>query len=88
MQVVAVAQPLDRRDLAAVGLDREHRAALHGHAVHVHRAGAAVGRVAADVSARQAERVAQEVDEQQPRLDLCLARLAVHGHRDTYGIRH
>ena len=43
-----------------------------------HRAGAAARRVAADVRAGQAERLAQEVDEQQPRLDVRRARLAVH----------
>ena len=54
VQVALGADALDRRDLGAVGLDGEHRAALHRLAVEVDGAGAAVGRVAADVRARQA----------------------------------
>ena len=77
--VGAVGHALDRLDLAAVGLDGEHRARLGALAVDVDGAGAAVARVAADVGAGQAEDVAQEVDEQEPRLDVGLARLAVDG---------
>jgi hypothetical protein len=40
-------------------------------------------RVASDVRARQAERLAQEVDEQEARLDVCLAGLAVDRHGDV-----
>ena len=45
---VPVAQPLDRGDLRAVGLHGEHGATLHGHPVHQHGAGTAVGGIAAD----------------------------------------
>ena len=41
-----------------------------GDAVHEDGAGAAARRVAPDVGAGEAERLAQEVDEQEPRLDL------------------
>ena len=57
------------RDLAAVGLDREDRAALDALAVEVDDAGAALAGVAADVGAGQPKIVAQEVDEQEPGLD-------------------
>ena len=78
-------EPLDRRHLAAGGLQREHRAALHGAAVDEHRAGAALARVAADVRPRQAEPVAQGVDEQRAPFDLEGARLPVDAERE---LRH
>ena len=72
----------------AVGLDGEHRAGLGALAVDVHRARAAVARVAADVRAGQAEDVAQQVDEQEARLDVGLAGLAVDRERDVLWERH
>src|ERR671930_2012899 len=84
MQLAVVGETLDRRDLAAVGLDCEHGARLHGAAVEMDRAGAADRRVAADLRPGQAEVVAQEVDEQRPRLDLRLAPDAVDGERYRY----
>ena len=77
----AVGHALDRLDLGAVGLDGEHRARLGALAVDVDGARAAVAGVAADVRAGEAEVVAQEVDEQEPRLDVGLVRLAVDGER-------
>ena len=85
MEGRAVGHPLDGLDLGAVGLDREHRAGLRALAVDVDRARAAVARVAADVGAGQPEDVAQEVDEQEARLDVGLAGLAVDGDRDVLG---
>ena len=79
--------PLDRPDLGSVRLNREHRAGLGALPVDVDRAGAAVARVAADVRAGQAEDVAKQVDEEQPRLDVGIAGLAVDGERDVLG-RH
>src|SRR5919109_5535986 len=64
MELAASRETLDRRDLAAVGLDGEHGAGLHRVPVEVDRAGAAERRVAADLRAREAEVVAEEVDEQ------------------------
>ena len=55
--------------LGAVGLHREARARLHGDAIEQHRARAALAGVAADLRAGQAG-IAQEVDEEEPRLDL------------------
>ena len=67
----------------AVGLDREDVQDLALRAVEVHRARAAVAGVAADVRAGQAEVVPQQVDEQQPGLDVGLLELAVDGDRDV-----
>src|SRR5690606_13870908 len=73
-------QALDRHDLAAVGLDGEHRAALDALAVHEDRAGAAVAGVAADRRAGLPEVIPEEMDEEQPGLHLLLVRDAVNGH--------
>ena len=68
---------LDGGDGAAVGLDREHRAGLHGQAVEQDGAHAAAGRVAAHVGATEAEDLPDVVDEQHAGLDLGGARRAV-----------
>ena len=83
--VGAVGHALDGLDLAAVGLDGEHRAGLGALAVDVDGARAAVARVAADVRAGQPEVVAQEVDEQEAGLDVGLVGLAVDRDRDVLG---
>jgi hypothetical protein len=79
VQRVGASEPLDRRDLTAIGLDREDRARLHRVAVEMDGAGAAVGRVTTDVRPGQAELVAQRMHEQHSRLDLDVAGLAVDG---------
>src|ERR687888_802740 len=84
MELAALREALDRRDLAAVGLDREHGAGLHRVPVEMDRAGAAERRVAADLRPGEAEVVAEEVDEQRPRLDLRLVPDAVDGERNRY----
>src|SRR5712691_2740028 len=73
-----------RHDLFAPGLDREHRARLHGSAIEDDGAGSAVRRVAADVSAGEPEDVADQVDEQEARLDVGLVLLAVDGDLDLH----
>src|SRR3954471_5118047 len=80
--VVGRRESFDGLDLRAVGLDREQHAALDQRAVVDHRARAAVAGVAADVAAGQVEVVADEVDQEAPRLHLALVRLAVHRHGD------
>src|SRR2546426_6117760 len=90
VEVRAVGHPLDGADLGAARRHGEHRAGLGAAAVDQHRACPAVAGVAADVGPGQAERVAQEMDEQKAGLDLCLAGLAVHGESDVlsaHGLR-
>src|SRR5918995_3459135 len=89
VKVVGVTQALDGRHAAAVCLRGEHRAALHGSAVEVDRACAALAGVAPDVGAGQAQVLAQHLDQQPSRLDVHLPAYAVHleryvqlGHRD------
>ena len=57
-------QALDRAHVAAVGLHGEHQARAHGDAVELDGARAADAVLAADVRARQAELVSQEVAQQ------------------------
>ena len=68
--VVAVGEALDGRDVGAVRLDGEHRAALDGLAVDVDGARAALAGVAADVRAGQVEVLAEGLDEQSSGLDV------------------
>src|SRR5438128_9037403 len=82
VELASLLQPLDGRHFAAVGLHRQHGARLHRLPVEQHGARAAVGGVAADVRARQPQPLADEVDQEQPRLDLRLAGAAVHRHLD------
>jgi len=69
-------------DPRPVRLDGEQRARLHGAPVEVDGAGAALRGVAADLRARQVEVVADDVDEQPPRLDVELDRAAIDGEPD------
>ena len=77
-RAVRLRHALDRKDFGAVRLHGKHRARLHRLAVEIDRAGAAMGRLAADVRAGQLELFAQEMDQKRARLDQRLDRLAVH----------
>src|SRR5262245_3092140 len=68
VELSVLREPFDRVDRGAVGLDREHHAALDRIAVVEDGAGAAIPRVAADVRAGQLEVVADEMDEEPSRL--------------------
>src|SRR5882762_9814158 len=82
MELARLLQALDRGDLGAVGLHREHGAGFDRLAVEVHRAGAAMARIAAHVRARHPEHFADKMHEQKARLDFRLAHRAVDGHAD------
>ena len=88
MQRALLAHSLDRLDLGAVRLDGEQRARLDRLTVEVDRARAAVGRVAADVRAGEAERFTQEVDQEQAGFDVGALLSTIDGHRDPYGTSH
>src|SRR6186997_2324189 len=81
-QLAVGGESLDRRHLRALGLHREHHAALHRLAVDVDGARAAVAGVAADVRPGEPEVVPEEVDEQTTGRDVVLDLLAVHLERD------
>ena len=63
-------EALDRRERAAVRLDREHQARAHRLAVELDGAGATHALLAADLRAGQAGLVADEVGQERARLDL------------------
>src|ERR1700759_90220 len=70
VQLAGRRQALHGGDVTPVDLDGQHRAGLDGPAIDQHRAGPAVGRVAAAVRASQAGAAADQVGQQQPGLDL------------------
>ena len=85
MEAVDRRHPLDRRDVAAIGLDGEHRAGLDRLAVDVDGARAALAGVAADVGPGEVEVLADQLDQETSRLDIRLASLAVDRERDVLG---
>src|SRR5271169_4058862 len=88
MQLPVLHQALDGQDLAAIGLHGEHRARFHRLSIEHHRTRAAVAGIAANVSARQLQAFADEVDEQQPRLNHSLSLTCVDFHADQLFLRH
>src|SRR5215813_12323795 len=80
--ITRLAQALDRVDRRSVRLNGQDRARLHGAAVEVHSARAALGRVATDMRTSDAEVIAQKVHEQLPGVNLSLPPLAVDGNGD------
>ena len=72
MEPLCRGEALDRRDRAALGLDRKHRAGLHGLTVDVDRAGAALARVAADVRPGEVEVLPDQLHQEASRLDVRL----------------
>jgi hypothetical protein len=84
VQLVAVGEPLDGQQRAAVRLRGEHEARAHGLAVELDRARAAHAVLAADVRAGQPGLVADEVRQQRARLDLPGVRPAVDLHLDPH----
>src|SRR5436190_18227255 len=86
VELAVLGHPFDGRDLGAVGLDRKHGAGLHRLALEMNGAGAALAGVAPHVRAGQPRQLANEVDEQQPRLDFMGVLDAVDGDGD--GLAH
>jgi len=78
-------QALNRADLAAVGHHGKRGAGLDRRVVKPDGAGAAVGGVASPVAACKGKLIADEVDEQQARLDVPGVIGAVDVDRDAHG---
>src|SRR5712692_5960319 len=86
MQLLGAANPFDRGDRLAPGLEGEHGTALDRVPVDEDGACAALARVAADVGAREVEVVTKDLDQQGARLDLdCMRRAIV---RQSDGTLH
>ena len=87
MQLAALREALDGRDVGAVAGDRERRAGLDRLAVDMDDAGAALRGVAADMRAGQAQVFAQELNQQRARINIGGNGLAVHRHRNLHHSR-
>jgi hypothetical protein len=83
LDITGLAQALEGVNGGAVGLDGQDRARLHGAAIQVHGARAALGGVASHVHASDAEVLSQEVDQPPSGLDLGLPLLTVHSDGDA-----
>lgn len=70
VQSVGRTEPLDGGDLGPIDLDRKSEARARTVAIQKHGAGAADAVLTADMGAGQAEGVAEEVRQQQTRLDI------------------
>ncbi|GLQ36571.1 hypothetical protein GCM10007908_01910 [Rhizobium albus] len=70
MQFATRGNAFDGDDVGALGLCRKDRAGLYRLAVHVDGAGPALGRVATDMRAGQAEILTKEMNEKGASLDL------------------
>ncbi|MBM2823804.1 MAG: hypothetical protein HW413_2550, partial [Thermoleophilia bacterium] len=77
VQLAIRRKAFDGHDLHPVSLDAEHRAGLHGLAVHEHRAGSARRRVAAHVRSGESQPLAKHVHEELTRFELELVAYAV-----------
>ena len=87
MELASVAMPSIVVTSRAVGLDGEHRAALHGLAVDVDGAGAALARVAPDVGAGEVQVLTDRLDEEPSRLDVELVGRPVDHQGDVFSHR-
>ena len=88
VQVALLGQAFDRLDRRPFGLDGQHDAAIHRHAVHQHGAGAAVAVVAAFLGAGQPQVVAEHFQQALPRLAEELGRFAVDRRGDVEFFGH
>ena len=83
MQLAVLGETLDRHHIGTVAGNGERRAGLHGLAVDMDHAGAALAGVAADMCAGQTKLVPQELDQQRAAFDFAAHRLPVHFHRNS-----
>jgi hypothetical protein len=83
VQLLAGCQSFNSLDRSTIDRHRKNGAGLDGPAVQNDGAGATLGRVAADMGARQTQMIAQEMDKQCPVLDLCGLRGTVNGKSDA-----
>ena len=85
VQLAALGEPFDGRDVAAVGLHRQTGAGLYGDAVHPDHTGAALAGVAPDLGAGEAQVIPQEMDQQHPRVHVALAGPAIDSDLNSQG---
>src|SRR5262245_27183065 len=83
MQFSICGESFHSLDFHSIGLHGKNRTRLDGFAVQLNSARAAGGRITADVRAGHVEVLAQEVDEQQPRLNIRFVSLSVDSYFDV-----
>jgi hypothetical protein len=88
MQIFRCAQPLDGRDLVAIGLHGEHQAGTDRLAVEQDSAGTTYPVLATDMRTSQAQVVAQEIAEQQSWLDRAFIQGAIYIYGNSRQIAH
>jgi len=71
----------DRNDIVAMGLNRQHRATLHGTAIEQYTACPTLAGIAPDMNARQPQVLTQEVHQQHARLDLRIHLFSINAKR-------
>src|ERR1700730_11058951 len=81
--LIRIGHAFDGVDARAVALHRQHQAAAHDHTLDAHAAGAAYAVLAADMTARERNVFAQEVDQRLARIHAFAHFLAVHGDGDV-----
>src|SRR5204863_780221 len=81
MQLIAVRESLDRRDLVAVMYDREAETGINSPAVDEHRARAALPVIAAFLRTGQLQMFAKRIEQRRSRIDLERMLLAVNLER-------
>jgi hypothetical protein len=86
-QVLRRSQPLDGGDLIALVHHRQRQTRVDAHAVHQHRAGAALAVVAALFRALQIEVLAERVEQGGAEIKLERANRAIDGEADRCGVR-
>ena len=92
MQLVTTGQTFYRCDLATICLNRQYGTGLHRPAIHQHRARATQRSLTTDMRTGESRIFAQEMDEQQPRLNRSAALRSIYGdcniprHRVPAGI--
>ena len=84
LQLAVLRQALDRGNRHSLGCRDRQRARADGPAVEVHGAGAAGRDAAAELRARQPERLAQDPQQRRVRLDVQRAGPTIHRQRDRH----
>jgi hypothetical protein len=78
MQLSALCQPLDGRNLIALMHDGERQACIHPPSVHVHGACPTLPVVASLLRAKEVQMLPQRIQQRHPRLQLHSMLLAIH----------
>jgi hypothetical protein len=88
MKLPVVGHTFNRPNLSTFRLNGEHRTRLHRSAIQDHCTCPTVCGVATNMGSSQSQNIADKMDQQEPRLDLRLAVVAVHFNADKIFSNH